>query len=124
MRSTEGEVKLSSIAQDFVTAFLLTFSNVLIVFLYLGLFARFSFISSLRSIWETFLGIIGIVIGASLWWFLLTTAISLLRRWFTLRSLRLLNRIVGGIIILLSLIGLFLSLSPLLLSLLQDTQPQ
>ena len=33
-----------SFTQDFITAFLLTFSNVLIVLLYIGLFARFGFI--------------------------------------------------------------------------------
>ena len=33
-----------SLVQDFISAFLLTLSNVLIVFLYIGLFARFSFV--------------------------------------------------------------------------------
>ena len=39
----QKERKLS-FTQDFITAFLLTFSNVLIVLLYIGLFARFGFI--------------------------------------------------------------------------------
>ena len=34
---------INTFTQDFITAFLLTFSNPLILFLYIGLFARFNF---------------------------------------------------------------------------------
>ena len=46
----QREKKLS-FTQDFITAFLLTFSNVLIVLLYIGLFARFGFVLPEHSVW-------------------------------------------------------------------------
>ena len=45
----QREKKLS-FTQDFITAFLLTFSNVLIVLLYIGLFARFGFVLPEHSV--------------------------------------------------------------------------
>lgn len=102
----QREKKLS-FTQDFITAFLLTFSNVLIVLLYIGLFARFGFVLPDHSIWMTLTGIGGIGIGAILWWFGITYIVSKLRKWFNVRGIWLLNRVVGTIIIILSIIGLF-----------------
>jgi threonine/homoserine/homoserine lactone efflux protein len=96
--------------QDFVTAFLLTFSNMLIVFLFIGLFARFGFVLPEHSIWMTTVGLFGIVCGAVLWWFFITSVVSLFRRWFNIRGLRLLNRIVGSVILLLAILGLVSSI--------------
>lgn len=86
---------------DFATAFLLTLSNVLIVFLYIGLFAHFSFVLPARSWWETANGLAGIALGAVCWWFFITFLVSRLQRWFNIRGIHLLNRIVGAIILLL-----------------------
>ena len=97
--------KKLSYTQDFVTAFLLTFSNVLIVLLYIGLFARFGFILPDQSLWLLILGIICIGVGAVLWWFGITYIIAKLRKWFNIRGIWLLNRIVGSIIMALSLLG-------------------
>jgi threonine/homoserine/homoserine lactone efflux protein len=102
------EMKVS-FAQDFLTAFLLTFSNTLIVFLYIGLFARLSFVLPAQSVWNTLNGLCGIAVGATLWWFLLTTLVAKLRRWFNIRSICILNQVVGGIIIALALAGIILS---------------
>ncbi|MDR3268271.1 MAG: LysE family transporter [Tannerella sp.] len=101
--------KKLSFAQDFATAFLLTFSNVLIVLLYIGLFARLSFVLPTHSVWKMLNGLCGIAVGATLWWFVLTTLVSKLRRWFNIRGICLLNQIVGGVIIALALAGIFLS---------------
>ena len=58
--------KKLSFTQDFITAFLLTFSNVLIVLLYIGLFARFGFVLPEHSFWLLVLGIVCIGLGAVL----------------------------------------------------------
>lgn len=100
----QNEKKLS-FTQDFVTAFLLTFSNVLIVLLYIGLFARFGFVLPEHSVWMLLVGIICIGIGAILWWFGITYIIAKLRKWFNVRGIWLLNRVVGSIIIVLSVVG-------------------
>lgn len=100
----QREKKLS-FTQDFITAFLLTFSNVLIVLLYIGLFARFTFVLPEYTIWMLVGGIACIGIGAVLWWFGITYVVAKLRKWFNVRGIWLMNRIVGSIIIALSVIG-------------------
>lgn len=101
----QGDGKLSY-TQDFITAFLLTLSNVFIVLLYIALFARFGFVLPEHSIWMSFCGIGGIGIGAILWWISITYLVSKLRQWFNIRSIWIFNKIVGVIIILVSIIGL------------------
>jgi threonine/homoserine/homoserine lactone efflux protein len=100
----QGEKKLSY-TQDFITAFLLTFSNVLIVLLYIGLFARLSFVSSEYNVGQLILGIAFIGAGAVLWWFTITTLIAKLKKWFNVRGLWILNRIVGATIIAIAVLG-------------------
>lgn len=95
-----------SFTQDFITAFLLTFSNVLIVLLYIGLFARFGFILPDHSLGMIIGGIICIGIGAISWWLFITYIVSKLRKWFNVRGIWLMNRIVGSTIIILSIIGI------------------
>lgn len=102
--SKQKEKKLS-FTQDFITAFLLTFSNVLIVLLYIGLFARFGFVLPEHSLGSHAVGIACIGAGAVLWWLGITYVIAKLRRWFNVRGIWLLNRIVGAIIIALSVLG-------------------
>jgi threonine/homoserine/homoserine lactone efflux protein len=87
--------------QDFVTAFLLTLSNALIVLLYIGLYAHFSFALPVHSWWEITEGLMGIALGAIFWWFIITYLVSRLQRWFNIRRIHLMNRIVGAVILLL-----------------------
>ena len=94
-----------SLVQDFISAFLLTLSNVLIIFLYIGLFARFSFVFT-AGVWDVPIGLFGIATGAILWWFVISYIVSRLRQWFNIRSLSILNRIVGAVIIVLAAVGL------------------
>lgn len=92
--------------QDFATAFLLTLSNVAIVFLFISLFARFQY-SPLDRNWFSFaVGMISIGIGALAWWFFITTYVSKLKRYFNRQSLKFFNRIVGIILILLGVLGI------------------
>lgn len=93
-----------SFTQDFITAFLLTFSNVLVL-LYIGLFARFGFILPDHSVGMIVGGVGCIGIGAVCWWLFITYIVSKLRKWFNVRGIWLMNRIVGSIIIALSIIG-------------------
>lgn len=97
--------KKLSFTQDFITAFLFTFSNMLIVLLYIGLFARFGFVLPEHSVWMILAGIGGIGIGAIVWWFLITYFISKLKRWFNVRGIWLMNKIVGSVIMIVSIIG-------------------
>ena len=91
--------------QDFFTAFFLTLSNVAIVFLFISLFARFNY-SPLETNWFTFaIGLISIGLGALAWWFFITTYVSKLKRYFNRHALKLFNRTVGSILVLLGVLG-------------------
>ena len=81
------------------------FSNVLIVLLYIGLFARFGFVLPEHSVWMLSGGIAFIGVGAVLWWFGITYIVAKLKKWFNVRGIWLLNRIVGSVIIVLAIIG-------------------
>jgi len=98
--------QVNSIPQDIISAFLLTLSNPLIIFIYLVLFSRFNFISHTEKLFSMLLGLLSIFIGALSWWFLITFFVGKLRTVINLRGLWLINKIVGTAIIILSIIGL------------------
>lgn len=100
------KAKTMSYTSDFITGFLLTVSNALIIFLYISLFTRTHFISHDSSPKHLAIGITSIAAGAILWWFLITTGISLLQRKFDERRMKLLNKTVGSIVILISIGGI------------------
>lgn len=102
--------------KDFVSAFLLTFSNAAIILVYVGLYARFSF-NPLPHGWGSLLAGMGaLIIAALLWWFLLSLFVSRLRKHFNRKGLVLLNRSVGSVLMLVGVAGIVLSVFPGLLS--------
>jgi len=101
--------------KDFVSAFLLTFSNAAIILVYVGLYARFSF-NPLPHGWGSLLAGMGaLIIAALLWWFLLSRFVSRLRKHFNRKGLVLLNRSVGSVLMLVGVAGIVLSVFPGLL---------
>ncbi len=100
----------SNYTQDFLTAFFLTFSNPLILFLFIGLFARLNFFVAESSLVHFITGYISIVAGAISWWFTITYFINKVRKKFNVRSLWLINRIIGGIIVIMSIVGFVMGL--------------
>lgn len=97
--------KKQTLVQDFVTTFLLTFSNMLIVILFIGLFAQYGFVLPEHSFRMTIAGLLGIFAGAVFWWIFITFIVSLMRNWFNDRGLKILNRVMGGIIMALATAG-------------------
>ena len=105
-RNIRKSLNPSSFAQDFITSFLLTLSNPLILFFFVGLFARLNFFLPGMKIPHYCTGYLALIAGALCWWLTITYFINKVRKRFNLRSLWLINRSVGGIIILMSLAGL------------------
>jgi threonine/homoserine/homoserine lactone efflux protein len=97
---------VNSFPQDVISAFFLTLSNPLIIFVYIVLFSRFNFISPEEKIYSMLLGLLCIIIGALSWWFLITFLVGKLRKIINLRGLWLINKIVGTVIIILSIVGI------------------
>ena len=92
--------------RDMITGFLFTLSNPLIMFLIIPLFARFGFPLPEYKFYHVILGYGFIVAGALLWWAVITFFVDKVRSHFNIRSMWLINRIIGIIIMILSLIGL------------------
>ena len=78
---------------NFITAFFVTLSNPLIIFLFIGLFARFA-----------------IAMGALTWWLGITYFVNKVRTKFNLRGIWILNRVIGSIVMLVSVAGLVYTL--------------
>jgi threonine/homoserine/homoserine lactone efflux protein len=106
----------SSYWQEYLTAFFLTLSNPLMIFLYIGLFAQYNFISSESHFIEIAIGICSVFLGAALWWFLLTLLASIFRKRFNIRGLWILNKATGILISVLALVALISSISGFSLS--------
>lgn len=89
-----------------VTAFLVTFSNPLIIFLFLAAYAQFAFVLPNHN-FEMVVGFLSIVGGALLWWFGLTWLVDKVRGKFDTNGIRLINQIIGAVVIIFSVIMLF-----------------
>jgi threonine/homoserine/homoserine lactone efflux protein len=110
LKRPRGGIRSNSYSQDAVTAFFLTLSNPFIIFLYLALFTRFNLILPDEKLHSMVLGLVGIFSGALLWWFAITYFVGKLRKAFNVRGLWFMNKIIGVIIVCLSLFGIAYSL--------------
>lgn len=88
------------------TAFLVTFSNPLIIFLFMGLFAQFAFVIPDRP-FEMVIGFSSIVGGALLWWYGLTWLVDKARTIFDEGGIRIINQIIGAVVIIFCVVFLF-----------------
>ncbi|MGI6231963.1 MAG: LysE family translocator [Prevotella sp.] len=95
--------KKGSLMHNGITAFLLTFSNPLIIFLFMGTFAQLAFVIPNHP-FEMTLGYLAIITGALTWWFGLTWVVDKVRAKFDDNGLRIINHIIGGAVIIVSLI--------------------
>ena len=93
-----------------ITAFFVTLSNPLIIFLFMALYAQFSFGLQPDKPIEMVAGFTSIVGGALLWWWGLTWLVDKIRLKFDTNGIRIINRIIGTLVILGSLIVLMTTL--------------
>ena len=89
-----------------VTAFLVTFSNPLIIFLFLASYAQFAFVMPNHP-FEMVVGFLSIIFGALLWWYGLTWLIDKIRGKFDANGIRLINQVIGSVVVLCSIIMFF-----------------
>ncbi|WP_088655556.1 LysE family translocator [Geofilum rhodophaeum] len=96
----------SSYLQDFVSTFLLTISNPLALFLFIAFFAGFGVVAPNSGLAGQLVLILGVFLGATTWWLLLTSVVGLFRQAVNLRRLFWINKIAGATIIVLVVVGL------------------
>ena len=98
--------KQGTLTHNAITAFLVTLSNPLIVFLFMATFAQFAFVVPDMPI-EMGVGYLSIVFGALLWWFGLTWLIDKVRGKFDTNGILIINKVIGSVVIIFSVIALF-----------------
>lgn len=91
--------------RDFITGFLFTFANPLILFFIIGLFARFNFLAPEFMAYHYIAGYVSIAGGALLWWFTVTFFVDKVRGHFNVRSMWIINRVIASILIIMSVVG-------------------
>ena len=95
----------SNLVQNGITGFFLTLSNPLIVLLFMALFTPFNFMLPDMPFFNQFIGYISIFGGAMLWWLFITYLVNKLRVRFDVRGIWIVNRVIGALVMLGSLIG-------------------
>ena len=118
-KNPSGQLKsqssgISSLKKDILTGFLFTFSNPFILFLVIGLFARFNFMHTDHRFFHYITGFLFIFTGATLWWYFVTYFVDKVRAHFNIRSMWLINRIIGSIILIFALVGIVKSFTEIL----------
>ncbi len=100
-----GKKGKGSLSHNLITAFLVTFSNPLIIFLFMASFAQFAFVIPTRPV-EMTLGYMSIIGGALFWWFGLTWLVDKVRTKFDTNGILIINKIIGSVVIVFSLVVL------------------
>ncbi len=95
--------KKNSLLNNAITAFFVTFSNPLIILLFVATYAQFAFVMPDHPI-ELCVGFLSIVGGALLWWFGLTWLIDKIRGKFDANGIRLINQVIGVIVMISSIV--------------------
>ncbi|NOQ24850.1 MAG: LysE family transporter [Bacteroidales bacterium] len=96
----------NKLIEDYFSVVFLTLSNPLAVFLFIAAFAGIGIVTSNDSTLKSSLIILGVFLGAMLWWSTLTFLIDLFRKKFRLKQLWWINKIAGIVIIVFGIIAM------------------
>jgi threonine/homoserine/homoserine lactone efflux protein len=97
----------TSLSQDFFSVLLLTLSNPIALFLFIGIMAGINIALDSQSLITFLILLAGIFGGAALWWFFISALANRFRKLIRLRSIWWLNKITGSLIFLFGLSVLF-----------------
>ena len=86
-----------------ISGFLVTISNPLIIFLFIAMYGQMTFILPDSPLLQI-IGYLFVIVGAVGWWFLLTWLIDKVRNKFNVRGIWLINRIIGSVVMLVSVL--------------------
>ena len=105
----QPSLRKGTLTHNALTGLLVTLSNPLIIFLFVALFARFTFVIPGHPV-EQGVGYLALLVGALLWWFGITYIVNNVRSRFNENGLKVLNRIIGIIVMVVALCGFCLTL--------------
>lgn len=96
----------SGLLSAYISTFFLTLTNPMTIVAFLAIFSGLGLANTNSNYSSTAVLVLGVFIGSSLWWLLLSSGVSCLRTKFNLKKLRLFNYISGIIIIVFGLLAL------------------
>ncbi|WP_170154602.1 LysE family translocator [Mangrovibacterium diazotrophicum] len=102
--------KGNSYFQDFLSTFLITFPNPMVVFIFLAVFASSGIVFQMDDPSQAISMVGGVFVGTNAWWLVLTSLVSMFRHKFNLRVLWWFNKIAGVIIVLVVVISFVFTL--------------
>lgn len=95
----------SNLLHNGVTGFFITLSNPMIILLFLALFTPLNFMLPEQTLFKQFIGYLSIFGGAMLWWLFITYVVNKLRARFDVRGIWIINRIIGSVVMIGSIVG-------------------
>ena len=110
-RAAMLNAKTNSYLGAYTSTCLLTLTNPLTILSFAAIFAGIGVGSASKSFFSAIAVVLGVFSGSTLWWFILTSGISLLRKKMNAQWLLWINRISGAIITLFGLVALLSLLS-------------
>ncbi|MBN1990047.1 MAG: LysE family transporter [Bacteroidales bacterium] len=98
--------KKNNLLEDFLSVLLLTITNPLAVFLFIALFATLKIVNDSSNMVHSTIVLGGVFLGASLWWYTLSSLVNMFRAKFRLKQLWWINKIAGGVIFVLGIVAI------------------
>lgn len=93
------EIAHTTLLNDFISTFFLTITNPMTILSFLAVFAGLGLSSMESTYLEAFSLVLGVFLGSSAWWLLLSEGVTLFRKKVSDKVMRWINRIAGIIII-------------------------
>ena len=91
--------KGAGLVKDFVSTFLITLTNPATILAFLSVFATVGAFHAKRSVYESWVLILGVFLGSALWWLVLSGAVSAVRSRFSQVWLTWTNRVSGILLV-------------------------
>jgi threonine/homoserine/homoserine lactone efflux protein len=86
------------LSQDFVSAFLLTLSNPLAIFIFIAIMAAINIAGDKLNFFQLFIMLAGVFTGAAFWWSTLSSIANRFRKKIRLRSIWWMNKVTGTVV--------------------------
>ncbi|MGL5682266.1 MAG: LysE family translocator [Marinifilaceae bacterium] len=109
----KNRVTKTGLVGDFLSLFFLTASNPVAIVVFMAVFAGTSVFGDEPSIAKELMVLGGVLCGAMLWWYSLSTLVNIFRKKFRLRVLVRINKIAGMLVVALGFLVLLAAYPPI-----------
>ncbi|HPD96121.1 MAG: LysE family transporter [Bacteroidales bacterium] len=98
--------KKNKLIEDFFSVLFLTATNPFAIFVFVALFAATGIVAHDQHFGITSIALLGVFLGGSLWWYILSSLVNFFRHKFRLKQLWWINKISGAIIFILGILAI------------------